>query len=329
MNVLYLSCHEVLEYDELRMLTSIPGFTVMPAGSYYNDETNGKMRPKLNINFPDEWRVAWNKIQTTEGKPDHRSNITRESVEPFDIVIVMHHWDWVFDNIDAFEGKKVVWRDIGQTVDTCEETWVKKAKDLGVKIVRYWDGYQDRDDYEGHDAIIPFGKFPSDYPAWTGGEEAVLGLCQYIKNRPDACNFNVWKKIQSQVNGKMIGAFNDKSGKKIFSYNHVLKSMRRHNVMWYGGTKPAPYTLGLIEAMLVGIPVFTLKNIGWRSALPNLLDEYQLFSTTNKLIDGIKAVMSDSDDILGIISRRQVDVAKRMFSAEKATKMWERFLRSI
>ena len=51
MKMLYVSCHSVLEYDELRMLDSI-GIEVFSLGTYLNpnEDWHAKTRPKLKLN---------------------------------------------------------------------------------------------------------------------------------------------------------------------------------------------------------------------------------------------------------------------------------------
>jgi hypothetical protein len=59
--------------------------------------------------------------------------------------------------------------------------------------------------------------------------------------------------------------------------------MLKYNAMWYGGTKPAPYTLGLMEAMFIGIPIYAVRNPGWESALVDLLPYFNLANSSEEL----------------------------------------------
>lgn len=209
MNLLYLSCHEVLEFDELRLLSKIPNLNVFSPGAYWNPAKGCSTRPPLNIHYKQKWKDAWNTITPTDEFPDHKYHLNQESIEPFDTIVVMHNWDWVFMNWDVIKNKRVIWRDIGQTSSEDEETRIRKALDLGVEIVRYWDGYEARDNYQGHNAVIPFGKFKEDFPQWTGGKPTVMGICQSIKDREDSCRYSCWEQSTKGLSRSMYGRGNE------------------------------------------------------------------------------------------------------------------------
>ena len=325
MNLLYLSVHEVQEYDDLRMFAEIPNITVMPVGRYHQKNASG-LRPSLNNEFPDSWRKSWATIKGTEEQPDQRFHITSEAVKPFDAIIVNHLWEWLFGNLEAFQGKTVIWRDIGQIVDTCEDCWIAEAVKHGVKIVRYWDGYQSRPNYAGHDAIIPFGKFAGDFKRWNGQKLSVYGICQHFVNRGAACNKQIFDKVETKIPMSMHGAHNGKPHK---SYEEILQDMADHRLMVYGGTRPAPYTLALMEAMFTGIPVFTMKDLGWPSAMEELLTQEQLCDTEDELVNKLEFYMSKGDETLRMISDHQRCMAMEKFSAFNVMKLWDNFFKTI
>lgn len=331
MNVLLLSCHGVLEYDELRMWSEIPGLTIMSPGAYWEPHRGTDFRPPLSFTFPREWKEAWDRIPITPEQPDHKYHITEEAVEPFDVIVVMHHWPWIFDNWEVLKGKTVVWRDIGQTTPQEEVDLVKKVKDLGVKIVRYWDGYQSRKGYQGHDAIIPFGKYKEDFPVWQGSRQAVLGLCQSIEQRSEECRYECWNTSTQELSRVMLGGGNDGlpswGGNK--SYPELLHSLMTHRSMWYGGTRPAPYTLGLMEAMFTGIPIFTVRQPGWETAVTDLLRDYNLADSSTELRGKIAASLVTSRTLLGTVAQDQRRTAIECWDASVIKPKWEAFFKSL
>jgi len=331
MNILYLPCHEVLEYDELRMLTEIPGVNVMSPGAYWKPSKGARLRLPLNIPRNQEWIDAWNSIPASPGQ-DHKLYITPQALEPYDAIIVMHKWSFIYNNLEAFQGKKVIWRDIGQTVPKDEVRHIKRVQDSGVKIVRYWDGYQDRKDYQGHDAIIPFGKYPEDFHTWTGEEKVIAGCCNNIANRAKVCRTHCWDHVTSDLPAALYGILNhgEKHHQGSPDYHTFLKHLSRHRVMWYGGTKPAPYTLAFLEALFTGLPLFGVSSPGWETALPGLLDSSQLAPDTWTLKMKMKdALTMDPSEWLQSLSEKQVKVAREQFSATRVKKLWKKFLFSL
>ena len=105
MRILYMSCHAILEYDELRLLEELKA-DYFSLGSYVMPwQPVDQIRPPLRHN-PDSWLSA--------NAPD-RNNIPQEFIDKFDIIIVMHVPEWIINNWDKFKGKRVIWRTIGQS----------------------------------------------------------------------------------------------------------------------------------------------------------------------------------------------------------------------
>lgn len=327
-NILYLSCHEVLEYDELRLLSSIDNLNIFSPGAYWDPERGCELRPPLDLHYPPEWKEKWKTITPTTEKPDHKYHLTEESVEPFDTVIVMHNWDWVFDNWEVIKNKRVIWRDIGQTCPPEEEANICRAKDLGVEIVRYWDGYAARDEYQGHNAIIPFGKFKDDFPEWTGGRQAVIGMCQSIEDRKDSCRFQCWDDSTSGMPRTMYGRSND--GLACWGgpvdYEQAIDAMVSNNAYWYGGTRPAPYTLALMEAMFVGIPIFTVRNPGWESAASGLVSDFGLCNNSKELRQRINSALTSDRSLMEMIAKDQRAKAVKKWDSAHVINLWKDFL---
>jgi hypothetical protein len=324
-NLLYLSCHEVLEYDELRMFREIPSLNVFSPGAYIEPEKGWELRPGLKLHYPQEWMDAWSTITPTEEFPDPKYHLTPESVAPFDTILIMHHWEWVFRNWDVIKGKRVIWRDIGQTIPEDEKSLILKAQDMGVEIVRYWEGYQSRENYTGHDAIIPFGKYKDDFPEWKGGRREILGLSQSIQSRGDTCRFKCWEESTEQIPRVMLGKGNE--GLSYWggnaSYSGILNALATHKAFWYGGTHPAPYTLALMEAMFVGIPVFTVREPGWESAVESLLPFHSLCHDSKGIREMISKLSVQDSHLISNLSRTS---AVRYWDASTIKPKWERFL---
>lgn len=307
------------------MFREIPGLNVFSPGAYIEPEKGWELRPGLNLHYPQEWLEAWSTITPTEEFPDPKYHLTPESVEPFDTVLIMHHWEWVFRNWDAIKGKRVIWRDIGQTIPEDEQSLILKARDMGVQIVRYWEGYRDRDDYAGHDAIIPFGKYKEDFPKWERCRQEVLGLSQSIKSRGDTCRYTCWEESTHKIPRVMLGKGNE--GLEYWggaaNYSEILKALAAYKAFWYGGTHPAPYTLALMEAMFVGIPVFTVKEPGWETATTDLLPFHSICKDSAEIKSRLATTSEVESRLVSDLERAN---AIRYWDAGSIKIKWDKFL---
>lgn len=314
------------------MFREIPGLNVFSPGAYIEPEKGCSLRPALDLTYPSEWLKAWHTITTPDDSTDHKSCLTPESVEPFDIIVIQHSWHFLFSNIEVLRGKVVVWRDIGQVFEEDERGHIRKAMDMGIKIVRYWDGYQSRVNYAGHDAIIPFSKSPSDFKKWKGNDHSVMALVQSMEARNEATNYPFWSSATRSCRKVVYG--NDNKGVDCYGgkpdYESMTQKMSEHRLFWYGGTNPAPYTLGFMEAMFAGIPIVSIKDPGWVDwGIPSWLPDSQLSSNPKEMETLIQDLLSSSDSFLNSVSKSQRSIADKMWSIEAVKPKWEQFLNSL
>ena len=116
MRILYLSCHEILESDEVSLLLEL-GHDVFSPGAYVNPQNRGNecMRPDIpGLQYDPETVTMFHAL----GQPgqDNKERLTKEFVDRFDVVIVMHLPQWITMNWEAMKHKTVVWRTIGQSL---------------------------------------------------------------------------------------------------------------------------------------------------------------------------------------------------------------------
>ena len=81
------------------------------------------------------WDVGFANISKHPGK-DAKNYLTKEFVDNFDCVIVMHIPRWSTRNWDVLRHQRVMWRTIGQYVASIEQTIHPYVKQ-GLEIVRY------------------------------------------------------------------------------------------------------------------------------------------------------------------------------------------------
>ncbi len=326
MNILYLSCHEVLEFDELRMFLTIPGVKVMPMGAYFESGKPTTTRPGIKLDYKPEWVKAFHRILENRKGIDHREHLSEELLDCFDTIIVMHNFDWIIKNQEVLKGRNVIWRDIGQINEKNDEH-LHRIKELGVKLIRY-SKVNNYDCKIKEDALIPFCKFREDFPKWTGGLKELMTTVQSIKFRDKNCNYLRWHHMQRSIPVRLYGTGNEgtENSRGIPSYAEMLTHMRNHNACWYGGTYPAPYTLSLMEAMFTGLPVVSYKDLGWPSEINDLLLPEQLAENDDDMIDKASAFLDSSPKKMRDISECQRAMAYRNWDSVRVTEKWRQFL---
>ena len=171
LRILYYSCHEILEYDDLRMLTS-EGHSVFSLGDFSNPSNRGhfrRSRPEFHQNGDWEAYVA----SGSQGP----SNISRDFGARFDIAIVNHMPEWLEAAVRDLDCP-IVYRSIGQSNPATEAR--VRAHEGRVKIVRYSNREEALEGFAATDKVIYFGKMSKDYtPGWEAGGALIerrLGL---------------------------------------------------------------------------------------------------------------------------------------------------------
>jgi len=203
LKLLYLSCHSVLEYDEIKLFKEI-GIDVFSHGVYRDPNSPGdNKRPGI------KWDVDQNLLDLSN--KCEKENLTREMIEPFDAVMVMHVPDWVINNWEIMKDKIVIWRSIGQnTIDY--ERILEQARREGLKIIRYSPRERTIPGFIGEDAMIRFYKDPDDFGPYTGEKNQVFNISQSFKQRASLLNYEVWDEATKGLSRKVAGSENEPLG---------------------------------------------------------------------------------------------------------------------
>ena len=252
MKILYLSCHSILEHDEIKMLSSL-GHEVFPAGAYINPAIpHDDMRPPIpGLTVDPELLAQYGAIDVPTGV-DTRDHLTREFCDNFDMVMVMHIPKWIRNNWGAFENTRVVWRTIGQSVASTEVS-LNEFRPKGLEVIRYSPMERNIPGFIGEDALIRFYKDPADYGGWTGEQRRVITFAQHMKDRDAACNFSFFEEVTRDFPRHLFGPGNDHIGEwtsgKV-SAEQQLVEYQTNRAYFYTGTHPASYTLNFMEAWM-------------------------------------------------------------------------------
>lgn len=314
--ILYLSCHEILEYDELKLFNEM-GHEVYSLGAYTQpggDEH--RKRPALDLPYNPHF------IELSLQYP--KENIHPEMLEGIDIIIVMHVTEWITANWPLFKqfiakGGRVIWRSIGQSIPA-RENELRAARDEGLEVVRYSPAESTIDGYIGADAMIRFYKDPDEYQGWTGKDRRVINFTQSMKDRGEFCGWRTYREATKLLPRVIYGPNNENLGEELnggmLLNDAQLQAYRDGRVYFYHGTYPASYTLTFIEAMMTGIPIVSVGEMLGNSF--SMFPNQKTFEVPAIIDNGMNGFVSDSPKELR-------DYLEDLLNNEKKAKMISAF----
>ena len=269
MNVLLLASHGIAEYDDVRMFSRL-GYDVFCPGGYADPKHPGEtLRPAIpeapdhpdlrvlcdkqrekHAAEPADWAIDWAK-----------ADLHPELVDWAD-VIICHHFPerWIAAQWARIKHKRVIWRTCGQSNPQLEQLMGLFRRD-GLQIVRYSPNETAfGPDFAGEDALIRFGKYPDDYGPWAGDGLWVGNVTQHMLERGDATGLSFWLAATRDLPARPAGPGSERlpGGVGALDYDAMREYLRHCRVYLYTGTFPASYTLGLIEALMTGVPVMSI-----------------------------------------------------------------------
>ncbi len=252
MKILYLSCHSVLEYDELKLFEEL-GYDYFSIGGYINPRLpHDPKRPPLNGKFHEKLASV--------SMVHNALNLHPEQIEWADVIIVMHVPEWIEANWPKIKHKRVIWRSIGQSTQRVEER-LKPYRLEGLEILRYSPTEAEIPGYIGSSGLIRFYKDPDEFGGWNGATNEVVTFGQRMRSRGEFCNFDAFAADTQNLNAHVYGPGNEDAealNGGMLSYDELKKKMRDARVYYYAGTHPASYTLNFIEAWMTGVPIVAL-----------------------------------------------------------------------
>lgn len=332
MKIHYLSCHEILEYDEVRLLTDL-GHDVFSNGAYLDPEGHITLKrpgiPKL---------IAWPKLAEIAANTP-KTALTAELIDPFDVLIVMHTPEQIISNWDRIKHKRVIWRTIGQSTQSIEKK-LERMRSEGLQIVRYSPKERNIPGYIGEDALIRFYKDPGEFCGWVGDSDEVVNFTQSLKGRGQHVHYEEIMGSIAGFNSKVYGTDNDNLGAwngGLVSFTKMLEVLKHARVFVYGGTWPASYTLSIIEAMMLGIPVVTID----RTLAQNVsYNDFEYFEADEIVEHGVSGFVGHSvQEMRGYIERLVNDYslaqeisktgrkrAIELFGRDQISDQWRKFL---
>ncbi len=334
MKLLYVSCHQILEWDEVRLFHEL-GIDVFSAGSYACPWfREGMLRPGIDglTHYPELERLASTYMSSG-------CSLSQELIDWADTIMFMHQPEALEKNWAKMKGKRVIFRSIGQCV-AHQERILSLLKDEGLEIVRYSPMETKIPDYAGHDAIIRFYKDPDEFNGYTGDIPQIVNFTQSIVQRRKHTHYDEIREVMDGLQAKIYGTDNQNlkeldGGQK--SYENLKQIMRESRVYLYGGTWPAPYTLSYIEAAMTGIPILAFGRRIAESTSSASFEFYELpyliatgangfiSDDVSFLKDKAKLLLNDqayAKDIGGMMRKQTIE----LFGKKNISRLWKNYL---
>lgn len=345
--LLYVSSwHGTLEHDELQVFHEL-GYDFFSTGLYLdpkNPDIGHSQRNKINkdvdVNLVDEFRRLNPNL-----KAHTHVKLTKEFVDNFDLVIVGHccpaPW-YIQINWEAIKHKPVIWRTYCQQ-DSTQEVKMQPYRDQGVYIVRVSPKERTIPGYAGDDAIIRPFVDSTVYNGWIGGTDNILTFLNFFDVRDPISNTELFLEIVKGYNYEVYGGYNEgsKISKGYLTWKNMIDKYRTCGVYFALGTKPAPITYNIIEAMMCGCPVVTwgreLGSTKWHK------DYHHTYEVTDLFENGIHCFYSDNKTELELyidlllndkdlaleVSKKGRERVIEIFNKNKNKESWKNFINFV
>jgi len=297
MNILYLSCHAILEANEVKLFHEL-GYNIFSPGAYINPKTGGGgMRPPMpELEYSQEIIDIWQRHEEVFPERDGKTYITKEIANKFDVIIIMHMPSYIENNWQNIKHKRVILRTIGQNVASTEHN-LRKYKNEGLQIVRYSPMEANIPNFAGQDAFIRFYVDDNEFKDWNGNEECIVTFNQAMKDRDVACNYAFYEEVTRPFSRKLFGPGNENvpfSYGKI-EFSQLKQEMRNNRCYFYTGTHPASYTLNFMEALCTGIPMVC---VGQEHGNAKYFANHDLYEIPRLIEHGVNGFYSDNKEEL-------------------------------
>lgn len=329
MRILYLSVHDVLEYDELMLFTEI-GHECFSHGAYARPHAGSKYRsPILEMPFDPDFADLVDRCSKYDLPP--------ELIDDKDVVIVMHDPSIIINNWEKIKHKRVIWRSIGQSHPEIERM-LRPYRDQGMEIVRYSPREKMIPEYIGEDAMIRFYKDPDEYGGWEGNIHQIMTLSQSMKKYWIGSNYNLFHIVCKGLPVKLFGPGNEGTPEDggMLTYEQMKQELRENRTFFYTGTRITSYTLGFIEAFMTGIPIVSVSEIQGNHPLL----KQQTFEVHELIENGKEGFVSDSvlelrDSLQELLNDHQLakEISKnarakaiQLFGKDKIKNQWKQYL---
>ncbi len=332
MNLLLLQAHAISEFDHLRMFTDL-GYDALSLGAYMDPaHPHVDIRPPLP-DAPQHPDLAALVDAVPGGQLAAKEHLPDDVIDWADAIIVEHYpAQWIYRQWDRLRHKRVIWRTCGQS-DAPLEDIMGVLRRQGLQIVRYSPAeeryFTKIGHWAGSDALIRFGKYPDDWSGWTGDEPYIANVTQDMRGRGEWCGLSWYLSATEGLDARPAGHNSETlpGGVGLLSYDGMREYLRHARAYCYTGTMPAPYTLGLIEALMTGTPVVSIGAQAWMGPA-DLFEGHELAPYREERPDNARTLLADlldePDERSAIYRQHAID----LFGIEGVGAQWREFLGS-
>lgn len=185
------------------------------------------------------------------------SSRLRNAFDDFDIIYWMH-WDDAIPELLGRSSVPMILHYGGQafrsTIERLHDKGMLYASTL--QIVSYSPDEMARfGKHAPRVRVIPFGKAPEQYQGYTGEQCTALIVQNNFFKRSESSPW-LLRDATEELQYTLYGVGNQT---QCLAYPELLSTYRTHRLLLYFGVRNVPYTLTLIEAMMTGTPVVSLK----------------------------------------------------------------------
>jgi glycosyltransferase involved in cell wall biosynthesis len=323
--LLYLSCHETLEYDELRMFTEL-GFDCFSVGYWMNPaEPKTKMRPpipgmkvnheliaKFERDYPD-YKLPKAEFYTGTVK------LQKDFLDNFDIVVngyYVYNLQAVLENSNL----PVVHR----TIDIMNEKIEGHVTQLHFKrrpffLVRMSEAELELNKVIGCQAVIKQSVEQEKFNGWTGEVPRIFTNIKGAKSRPDI-SFDLYDFTTQSHDRLLVGGNNEGVEWAVAgtTQEEFLKMMQQSRVNY-------------VQPRMCGCPTVTygtkFNGKYWQAGkyIKNGINGYCV-NTTEEAMNYIDRLMED-EDLAKALSIEARETAIKHFSYSAAKAQWEKFFK--
>lgn len=324
--------HSIEEHDQMRLLSRL-GYNVFSLGGYIDpSHPHDPKRPALpDAPYFPELKAAVDGLGTEDNLEQAKRRIPDAVLDWADVIICHHYeWKWLWPQWDRLAGKRIIWRTVGQSTEANERA-ASVFRSKGLQIVRYSPNEAAIPGYAGDDALIRFYKDPAEWTGWRGNDPRVINITQHLMQRGSATNGQFWVQATAGLPHLALGPGSHAiGGPGEMTLEEMQAWLREARCYMYTGTQPASYTLGLLEAMMTGIPVVSIGPM-WMTAFPygpDLFEGHTLTGYGYNRPEDAKNMLKElltNPSVASDVSAEQQETM-REFTMEAVGNAWRNFL---
>jgi hypothetical protein len=343
-HVLLCLSHSIEEWQQLTLLTDL-GYEVFSIGGYIEPSKPHDLKrpPADGVPFFPDLKAAVDAIGSDDNLGEAQKRIPDAVLDWLgdDGIIIYHHrlerlfgqWPRVKDWMKGGQGRRVIWRSVGQSVKNNERE-AAPFRVSGLERVAYSPREVNIPEYSGHDAIIRFWGEQVDED-WVGDDPVVIQVSQHLRQRDPFTNWEFWDTATRDLPRLPVGPGSEViGGAGQVSYEAMREYLLHSRAFLWTGSQPASYTLGLIEAMHHGIPTVSIGPSWMRIDYDG--------HTSAEMFEGHEIALKASDDpnevrhilrhlledheLAHVASAKTRARARELFDRETVGKQWAEFL---